>query len=139
MGERALCTTPVTVSHQDFSVGFAVFCGTQLVSLDWHHMWSCNIQLHGGRPSLSLGSVQKTLECEALSRGFEGALSYRRKVGKTKFTAFLGRDTIKVRKRNAEVGKSCSIKHFLITLLNNSLTCGACDPSNLYELVVNFM
>lgn len=73
--------------------GFAVFCRTQLVSLDWHHMWSCNIQLHSGRPSLSLGSVQKTLECEALPRGFEGAVPYGRKVRKPKLAAFLGRRT----------------------------------------------
>lgn len=75
-------------SHQALYV-FAVFCRTQLVSLDWHHMWSCNIQLHSGRPSLSTGSVQKTLECEALPGGFEGAIPYGRKVWKA-FQPFWG-------------------------------------------------
>lgn len=89
---------------------FAVFCRTQLVSLDWHRMWSCNIQFHCGRPSLSLGSVQKTLECEALPRGFEGAITHGRKVWKKRFAAFLGRETIYLRTRNAELGKSCSKK-----------------------------
>ena len=96
--------------------GFAVFCRTQLVSLDWHHMRPCNIQLHSGRPSLSLGSVQKTVECEALPRGFEGAVPYGRKVWETKFAAFLGRGTMNLRTRNAKLAKSCSTKHLLILL-----------------------
>lgn len=102
-GVRVQCIVPETLHLIRISLcGFEVFCRTQLVSLDWHHMRSCNIQLHSGRPSLSLGSVQKALECEAMPRGFEGAVPYRRKVRKTKFAACLGRESVHLRLRNAK-------------------------------------
>lgn len=80
-GVRVPCIAAETARLIRVSLcGFEVFCRTQLVSLDWHHLRSCNLQLHSGRPSLPFGSVQKTLECEALPRGFEGAVPYGRKV-----------------------------------------------------------